>query len=92
MFSCPALTIRNLSKCALHPLKVTNFARDIIEMGARHTIGIRARQFGVMRKFKKLANLINGKAEFAAAPDERQTLHRGVVVLAIPVARPTRGG
>lgn len=92
MLRCAAVAICCLPERASHPLKVTDFSLYVIEMSAGHTIGIRARPLGMVRECNQIANLVDGKAELAATPNECQTLERGVVVLAIAIASPADGG
>ncbi|BCF95156.1 hypothetical protein PPGU16_82230 (plasmid) [Paraburkholderia largidicola] len=92
MLRCPTFAIRDLPEHAPHPLKVTDLAVYVIEMGASHTIGIRARPLGVVRKCDQITDLIDSEAELAATPNECQARHRGIVVLTIPVAVATSGG
>ncbi|SAL45434.1 hypothetical protein AWB64_04813 [Caballeronia sordidicola] len=81
--------IYHLLKHAPHTVKVTNLALYIIQVGTRHTVGIRARLLRVMREREQFANLIYGKAKFPASPDEGKAFKGSVVVLSIAVACPT---
>lgn len=85
------VAVDDLSKRTSHTLQIPDLALYRLEMNAGHTVCIRARLIGVVRKREQLADLIDREAEFAPAPDECETFNRGIVVLSISVARATRG-
>ena len=85
------VAIDDPSKRASHTLQVSDLALYVFKMAARHTVCIQARLIGVMGEREQFTNLIDGKAEFAPAPDERETFNEGIVVLPVPVARATCG-
>ncbi|CAG9269832.1 hypothetical protein PCAR4_830146 [Paraburkholderia caribensis] len=74
MLGGPTAAINHLPQRTPHTLKVTYFAFDVVEVSTGHTVGIRARTLGLMRQPDQLANLVDGKSQFPAAANERQTL------------------
>ena len=85
------VAIDDPSKRASHTLQVSNLALYVFKVASRHTVCIQARLIGVMGEREQFTNLIDREAEFAPAPDKRETFNEGIVVLPVPIARATRG-
>ncbi|KKB61730.1 hypothetical protein WM40_21470 [Robbsia andropogonis] len=66
-----ALASDDLFKRTLHPLQITYFSLYILQMFARHAIGIGARPIRMMNERKQFANLVDSEAELSAATNER---------------------
>jgi hypothetical protein len=59
-----AVAISYLPKRAPHPMKVPGLSLYVIQVGAGHTVGIRARQFGMMCECDQIADLLGDAANY----------------------------